>query len=64
MDPVEYVEKYFGIKLLDYQKDIVRNIVTQNCQLYILPVRHVGRTNYMHLLEAILEWNKLNELKN
>lgn len=64
MDAVEYVEKYFEINLLDCQKDFIKNMITQNTHLYILPARHVGRSNYMHLLEAILEWNELKESKN
>ena len=64
MDVVEYAEKYLGIKLLDCQKDVVQKMVTQNYpQLYILPARHNGKIN-CRLLEAILEWNELNESKN
>ena len=64
MDIVEYAEKYLGIHLLDCQKDILRNMAKQNNKLYILPARHAGRSNYIHLLEAILEWNELNASKN
>jgi hypothetical protein len=64
MDIAEYVEKYFEIKLFDCQKDFIKNVITQDAHLYILPARHAGRSNYMHLLEAILEWNELKESKN
>jgi hypothetical protein len=64
MDIIEYIEKYFEIKLIDCQKDFLKNMIKQDTHLYILPARHAGRSNYMHLLEAILEWNELKELKN
>lgn len=67
MDKVEFIEKYFGIKLLDCQKEIMKKLLDENLlnpQLYILPARHCGRSNYMQLLEVLLEWKKLNELKN
>ena len=63
MDKIEFIEKYYGIKLLDYQKEVIKKLLDEgllNPQLYILPARHCGRTNYK-LLEAILEWNELNE---
>jgi len=66
MDKVEFIEKYCGIKLLDYQKEIIKKLLDEdilNPQLYILPARHCGRINYK-ILEAILEWNKLNESEN
>lgn len=64
MDKIEFIEKYYGIKLLDCQKEVIKKLLDEDLlhpQLYILPARHCGRSNYMHLLEAILEWNKLNE---
>ena len=67
IDKVEFIEKYFGIQLMDYQKEIIEKLLDDNLlnpQFYILPARHCGRSNYMHLLEAILEWNELKELKN
>ena len=67
MDKIEFIEKYWGIKLLDYEKEIMKKLLDEdllNHQLYILPARHAGRSHYMHLLEAILEWNELNESKN
>lgn len=66
MDKIEFIEKYFGIELLNYQKEVIKKLLDGdrvNPQLYILPARHCGRTNY-RLLEAILEWNELNESKN
>lgn len=66
MNKVEFIEKYFGVELLDYQKEIIKKLLDEdmlNPQLYILPTRHCGRTDY-RLLEAILEWNELNESKN
>lgn len=66
MDKVEFIEKYFDIELLDYQKEVIKKLLDENTlnpQLYILPARHCGRTNY-RLLEAILEWNKLNGSKD
>ena len=66
MDKTEFIEKYCGIKLLDYQKEVIKKLLDEgllNPQLYILPARHCGRTNYK-LLEAILEWNELNESKS
>ena len=66
MDKIAFIEKYFGIELLDCQKEIIKKLLDEdlvNPQLYILPSRHCGRTNY-RLLEAILEWNELEELKN
>ena len=67
MNKVEFIEKYFGIELLDYQKEVMKKLLDENLlnpQLYILPARHCGRSNYMHVLGAILEWNELTELKN
>jgi hypothetical protein len=66
MDKIEFIEKYWGIKLLDYQKGIIQKLLNEdllNPKLYILPARHCGRINY-RLLEAILEWNELNESEN
>ena len=66
MDKVEFIEKYFDIEFLDYQKEVIKKLLdanTLNPQLYILPSRHLGKTNY-RLLEAILEWDELNESKN
>lgn len=66
MDKIEFIEKYFGIELFDYQKEVIKKLLDEdllNPQLYILPARHCGRTNYK-LLEAILEWNELNGSKN
>lgn len=66
MDKVEFIEKYFDIEFLDYQKEVIKKLLdanTLNPQLYILPSRHWGKTNY-RLLEAILEWDELNESKN
>ena len=63
MDKIEFIEKYFDIELLDYQKEVIKKLLDEDLlhpQLYILPTRHCGRTNYK-LLEAILEWNELNE---
>jgi hypothetical protein len=63
MDKVEFIEKYCGIELLDYQKEVIKKLLDEdllNPQLYILPARHCGRINY-RLLEAILEWNELNK---
>ena len=61
MDKIELIEKYFDVKLLDCQKDFIRDFLDQ--KLYILPARHNGRINY-RLLEAILEWKELNESKH
>ena len=66
MDKIEFIEKYYGIKLLDYQKEVIKKLLDEdllNPQLYIIPARHCGRINY-RILEAILEWNELNEFKN
>jgi hypothetical protein len=63
LDKVEFIEKYCGIELLDYQKEVIKKLLDEdllNPQLYILPARHCGRINY-RLLEAILEWNELNK---
>ena len=64
LNKVELIEKYFGIQLLDYQKEIINKLLDEallNPKLYILPARHAGRSAYLHTLEAILEWNKLSE---
>ena len=66
MDKVEFIEKYCGIELLDYQKEVIKKLLDEdllNPQIYILPARRCGRINYK-ILEAILEWEKLNESKN
>lgn len=66
MDKVEFIEKYFGIELLDYQKEVIKKLLDEdllNPQLYILPARHNCKINY-RLLEAILEWEELNKSKN
>ena len=67
MDKIEFIEKYYGIKLLDCQKEVIKKLLDEDIlhpQLYILPARHAGRSVYLKTLEAILEWNRLNESKN
>jgi hypothetical protein len=62
MDEIEFIEKYFDIKLSECEKYIVQNLKDKN--LYVLPARHAGRSNCIKILEAMLEWEELNKSKN
>lgn len=48
VDIVEYVEKGFGVKLFEAQKDILRECVKRR-PVYLLIPAHQGWTNFKHL---------------
>lgn len=60
IDAVEFVEEYFGIKLLEYQKILIRNYA-ENKHIYITYPWRCGKTYFMELIN---KWNELNESKN
>ena len=63
MNKIEFMEKYFGIQFLDYQKEIINKLLDEdmlNPKLYILQARRCERTNYK-LFDAIRELYELNE---
>lgn len=59
IDIVEFVEKFFNVELLEYQKFLLHNAIKDKYYL-TYPPRH-GRTYFK---EIIKEWNELNESKN
>lgn len=50
MDPVEFVEKYFGIELMECQKTMLRNTLNQK-EIYICYPRYYGYSEYKEMLE-------------
>ena len=58
MDEIEFIEKYFGIKLLEYQKFLIKRIIENPNNIYL------PRGNFKWSRE-VAEWLLiLNELKN
>lgn len=53
-DIVKYVEENFGVELLEYQKEILRQVQSGK-QIYVLPARHMGFTFINKLFEEELE---------
>ena len=50
MDPVEFVEKYFGIELMECQKSMIRKMADKK-EIYICYPRHCGYSEYKEILE-------------
>lgn len=53
-DIVQYVEENFGVKLLEYQKEFLRQIQSGK-QIYIIPARRVEFTVMNKLMEIYNE---------
>ena len=49
IDPVEFVEEYFGVELMGYQKTMLRNTLNQK-EIYICYPRHCGYSEYKEML--------------
>ena len=49
MDPVEFVEKYFGIELMECQKTMLRNMLNKK-EIYICYPRYCGYSEYKEIL--------------
>ena len=56
-DCLEYIECQLNLRLLDYQREVLRMVYENKC-LYYIPSRHFGRTHLMRaakLLEELLK---------
>lgn len=53
-DIVQYVEDTLGIKLLEYQKEMLRQIQSGK-QIYLVPSRRMGFTFMNKVLEEVSE---------
>lgn len=50
IDPAEFVEKYFGIELMEYQKILLRNTTTEGVYYLCFP-KHCGYSEYKHIAD-------------
>lgn len=46
IDPVEFIEQYFGIELMECQKIMLRNTLNQK-EVHICYPRHCGYSEYV-----------------
>ena len=53
-DIVKYVEENFGVELLEFQKEILRQIQSGK-QIYVMPARYMGFTFINKVLEEDIE---------
>lgn len=53
-DIVKYVEENFGVELLEYQKEMLRQMQSMK-PLYIIPARHSGFTAIRSLIRFLEE---------
>lgn len=53
-DIIKYVEENFGVELLEYQKEILRQIQSGK-QIYVVPSRRMGFTLMNKVLEEASE---------
>ena len=62
IEVIKFIEDCLGIKLLAYQKELLKLIVNKpDNQLYLAMPPRVGYTNLRRLFD---EWKKSNVLKN
>lgn len=52
-DIAEFFEKHFSVKLLDYQKDIIRKAYEAGDDVKLVFPRHNGRTHFMSVMDMI-----------
>ena len=50
IDPVEFIEQYFCIELMECQKTMLRNTLNQK-EVYLCYTRHCGYSEYKEILE-------------
>lgn len=48
-DIIEFIEKYCGVELLEYQKEILRKMYDTGPDAKIIFPRWLGRNDYRHL---------------
>ena len=53
-DIVKYVEENFGVELLEYQKEILRQVQSGK-QIYLVPSRRMGFTLMNKVLKEVSE---------
>lgn len=51
-DIIKYVEENFGVELLEYQKEILRQVQSGK-QIYLVPSRRMGFTLMNKVLEEV-----------
>lgn len=52
MNSIDFIEKYFGIKLLPYQKVLLEKIEEEK-QIYLVIPPKIGRRYYLDSLKSI-----------
>lgn len=53
-DIIKYVEENFGVELLEYQKEILRQVQSGK-QIYVVPSRRMGFTLMNKVFEEVSE---------
>lgn len=61
MDAVEFAEKYLGIQLFEYQKQMLRKMSSKSQQLYFYPARGFNYLSWLRYICQKLQEEDTNE---
>lgn len=53
MDIVEFAETQLDVELCEWQKELLRKMHEAGPDAKIVYVKHLGRSNYLHILETV-----------